>query len=126
MEQNLAEANTTNTNNNSTEKKHWYLKLKERWGVSSDFQVALIFLVFGLTGSTVVYVKGFFFQLIGFSDTTPGWIKTVTYLLFIFPAYQVLLLTYAFIFGQFDFFWAKMKKMGKGIKRLFGGKKSDK
>ncbi|EAY28045.1 DUF6787 family protein [Microscilla marina] len=126
MEHNVAEAKKTDANNNSTEKKHWYLKLKERWGVSSDFQVFLIFVVFGLTGSTVVYVKGFFFQIIGFDAATPGWIKTVTYLLFIFPAYQALLLIYAFIFGQFDFFWAKMKKMGKGIKRLFGGKKSSK
>lgn len=114
-----------NQDNNSPQgssppvKKHWYTKLKERWGVSSDWQVLLIFVVFGLTGSTVVYIKGYFFQLIGLTEATPGWLKTTLYLIFIFPAYQVLLLIYAFIFGQFDFFWNKMKKLGRGIKRLF-------
>ena len=102
-----------------TPKKHWYAKLKERWGVESDFLILLIFIVFGLTGSTVDYIKGFFFQLVGFTDTTPGWVKTTLYLIFIFPAYQALLLVYAFIFGQFTFFWNKMKKLGKSIRRLF-------
>jgi len=120
MEQNQPTKSPSETT--TAAKKHWYAKLKERWGVDSDFQILLIFIVFGLTGSTVVYIKGYFFQLIGFTDTTPGWLKTTLYLIFIFPAYQVLLLVYAFIFGQFDFFWNKMKKLGKGIKRLFSKK----
>jgi len=122
MEQN--QPNNSPTEATPTSKKHWYVKLKERWGVDSDFQILLIFIVFGLTGSTVVYIKGYFFQLIGFTDTTPGWLKTILYLIFIFPAYQVLLLIYAFIFGQFDFFWNKMKKLGRGIKKLFSKSKA--
>ncbi|OJJ23831.1 hypothetical protein BKI52_05635 [marine bacterium AO1-C] len=121
MEQNQPKSSDVETMPPS--KKHWYIKLKERWGVDSDLQILLIFIVFGLTGSTVVYIKGYFFQLVGFTSTTPGWLKTTLYLIFIFPAYQVLLLMYAFIFGQFDFFWNKMKKLGKGIKRLFSRKR---
>lgn len=104
------------------EKKHWYLKLKERWGVNSDFQVFLIFLVFGLTGSTVVRVGGYLFQWVGLSAIQPRWVRTAVYLIFIFPLYQVLLLLYAFIFGQFAFFWQKMKKMGRMMRKLLGKK----
>lgn len=107
-----------------TEKKYWYLKLKERWGVSSDFQVFLIFLVFGLTGSTAVRVGGHLFQWIGLSAIQPGWLKTTVYLIFIFPLYQVLLLLYAFVLGQFAFFWQKMKKMRRMMQKLLGEKKS--
>jgi hypothetical protein len=31
--------------------------------------------------------------------------------LFVFPAYQILILVYGFLLGQFDFFWQKEKKL---------------
>jgi hypothetical protein len=47
------------------------------------------------------------------------WIKTIAYILFVFPAYQVLLLTYGFILGQFSFFWEKEKKMARWVVSKF-------
>jgi hypothetical protein len=97
-------------------------KLKFKWQLESTLQVFIILLVFSLTGSTVVYLPKFLFALVGFDDTTPFWLKTITYLLCIMPAYQLLILVYGFLLGQFDFFWKKEKKLFFALKRLFTGK----
>lgn len=99
--------------------KNFIQKLKVKWGLQSIFQVILILLVFSITGTTVVFLRKTLFSWIGFDESTATWIKTATYILFVFPAYQTLLLFYGSLFGQFDFFWNKEKKMLKAIKRLF-------
>lgn len=94
-------------------------KLKNKWGLQSLMQVVAVLAVFTLTGSTVVYIRKFLFVGLGFDETTPFWLKTVTYLLFVMPFYQVLLLTYGFLLGQFTFFWKKEKKLARRIGKLF-------
>ena len=32
-------------------------KLKKRWGISSNFQILKIFIVFGITGSTAAWIS---------------------------------------------------------------------
>ncbi|EMR02059.1 DUF6787 family protein [Cesiribacter andamanensis] len=95
------------------------VRLKERWGLQSLLQVVAVLVVFSLTGSTVVLIRKFLFAAIGFDDATPFWLKTVTYLLFIMPFYQILLLAYGFLLGQFTFFWEKEKKLARRIAGLF-------
>ena len=94
-------------------------RLKDKWGLQSLVQVVAVLLVFTLTGSTVVLIRKFLFTAIGFDDTTPFWLKTITYLLFVMPFYQVLLLGYGFLLGQFSFFWEKEKKLVRRIGKLF-------
>ncbi|MFS4416887.1 DUF6787 family protein [Maribacter sp. 2307ULW6-5] len=92
-------------------------KLKERWGITSNLQLAVIFIVFGITGSASVYVAKPFLELINFHPEhfTDAWWGTALYwivrLLLIFPFYQILLVVFGFLFGQFKFFWAFEKKM---------------
>jgi hypothetical protein len=104
-------------------KQGWVNKLKAKWGLSSAWQVALILLAFTLAGSSVVVLRKFFFALLGFNEQTAFWLKTVTYILFVFPAYQVLLLTYGTLLGQFAFFWEKEKKMVLAVAGLFKGRR---
>jgi len=103
-------------------------KLKERWGISSNFQLVIIFIVFAITGSSSVYVAKPFLSLIHLNRAYFGadfwWGGLLYYILrivLIFPFYQVLLVTYGWIFGQFKFFWSFEKKMLKrmGFKRFF-------
>ncbi len=94
-----------------TKKASFLYKLMNKWQVQSIGQVLLILLTFSLTGSTVVFIRKVLFNFIGFTEATPFWIKTVTYILFIFPAYQILILVYGTLLGQFKFFWEKEKKL---------------
>ncbi|MGB3722243.1 MAG: DUF6787 family protein [Pacificimonas sp.] len=94
-------------------------KLKQRWGVSSAGQVILILIVFACTGFTVLFIKQPLYDLAGITAQTSPWIRIPFYLITILPAYQVLLLAYGFVFGQFRFFWNFEKRMFSRIKGLF-------
>ena len=102
--------------------KNFIEKLKIKWGLESVFQVIIVLLVFSITGSTVVYLRKFLFSVLGFDESTSMWLKTITYIVFVFPAYQVLILAYGTLLGQFDFFWKKEKKLFCAVKRLFSKK----
>ena len=99
--------------------------LQTKWGVTSISQVVLILLAFTLTGSTVVYLRKWFFAILGFTSDTPIWLKTLTYILFVFPAYQLLILVYGSLLGQWNFFWTKEKKLFYFFKSIITAKKSN-
>ena len=93
-------------------------KLKKRWGISSTGQILLIILVFGITGSSSVFVAKPILEFLGFSriNFSPDFFwGGLTYyflrILMIFPVYQVLLVSYGWLFGQFQFFWTFEKNM---------------
>ncbi|MDG1761388.1 MAG: diacylglyceryl transferase [Flavobacteriaceae bacterium] len=87
-------------------------KLKERWGITSNFQVLIIFVVFGITGSTSAKLAGPIVELLGITaESVSLWLYWPLRILIIFPLYQVLLILFGFIFGQFAFFWNFEKKM---------------
>ena len=96
-------------------------KLKQRWGVKTNLQLTIIFIVFAITGSASAWLSKPFCLWMGITNEDLGhWFIPVR-LLLIFPIYQVLLVTIGFLFGQFKFFWAFEKKMLKrmGLGFLF-------
>ena len=95
-------------------------KLKERWNVSSNWQLTIIFIVFAITGFSSLQLAKPFLNFIGISETfQPYWLYRVLRLLLIFPIYQILLVLIGFIFGQFNFFWEFEKKMLNRMKLGF-------
>lgn len=87
-------------------------KLKERWGIDSNFQLIIILIVFAITGSTAAKLAAPICGFIGVDQETSSWyIYWPLRILLIFPIYQVLLVLFGWIFGQFQFFWAFEKKM---------------
>lgn len=94
-------------------------KLKERWGLDSFWHVVLILFIFSITGMTTLYVRQFFFDLLGISSETATLVKILAWLLIVFPSYQALFLIYGFVLGQFDFVWRFEKKSLNRIKNLF-------
>lgn len=101
----------------------WLVRLQEKWQLNSLWQVIAVLITFSLAGSSVVFFRKMLFNLIGFDEASPFWLKTVTYILLVFPLYQVLLLVYGFLLGQFAFFWEKEKKLARWIVSKFTGKK---
>ena len=86
-------------------------KLKERWGIASNKQLFVILLVFSITGSTAAYIARPILEFMGIyrSETHPL-LYWPLYLILLYPFYQVLLLIYAYLFGQFSFFWPFVRK----------------
>jgi hypothetical protein len=90
-------------------------KLKQRWGITSNFQLTIIFIVFAITGSTSAWLSKPFCVLLGITKEDFGFWFTLIRLIIIFPIYQVLLVAIGAIFGQFRFFWNFEKKMLKSM-----------
>ncbi|KAB1154121.1 DUF6787 family protein [Flavobacterium luteum] len=93
--------------------------LKTRWGIESNFQLIIIFIVFAITGSASAWLSKPFCLLLGINNEDLGFWFTPTRLLMIFPIYQILLVLIGSLFGQFNFFWAFEKKMLRGMKLGF-------
>ena len=87
-------------------------KLKEKWGITSDFQLVIILIVFSVTGSIAVWIAKPLLDFVGLDKTTLSpWVFWPIRISIIFPIYQVLIVVIGTLFGQFKFFWSFEKKM---------------
>jgi hypothetical protein len=98
-------------------------RLQTKWKLESLFQVVMVLVVFACTGFTILFIKNPILNFFGIErGGGQGAINTVLYLLLVLPLYQIILLIYGFIFGQFNFFWEKEKQIFKRIGKLFSRK----
>lgn len=86
-------------------------KLKVKWGIESNLQMTIIFIVFAVTGSTSVKVARPILEFIGINDSLAWYVYWPLRIMIVLPVYQCLLLIFGTIAGQFKFFWAFEKKM---------------
>lgn len=94
-------------------------RIKQKWGVSSNKQLAIIFIVFAITGSTSALVAKPILNYFGLTKESLDFWYYPIYVIAIFPLYQVLLVSFGFLFGQFKFFWWFEKKMLKSLRLNF-------
>lgn len=87
-----------------------FTRLQEKWGVSTR-QFWIIFIVFGLTGTTTAFLTRYITAWLGM-DTSSFWLWRVLLrvgmLLF---GYQCILLSYGALLGQWAFFWKYERKL---------------
>lgn len=96
----------------------WFQRLQKRWNVSAQ-QAVLILLAFACTGFTVMFLKKPVVAY--FTGGEQNLIFTIIYYILILPVYNLILLVYGFLFGQFKFVWEFEKRF---FGRLFGSRKS--
>jgi hypothetical protein len=84
--------------------KNYFKYLKQKWGIENNFQFWLIFTIFGISGTSTLFVKEPIFTLFGIDELTPFWVKFLVYILTITPAYFILLMIYGTLLGQYRFF----------------------
>jgi len=86
---------------------------QERWKLKNIRQVMIILIIFTCAGFTILFLKKPVLEILD-----PGgdnlWFD-VLYFILIWPIYNLVLLFYGFIFGQFSFFWEFEKKMFRRI-----------
>ena len=90
------------------------LKLENKWIVEERWELIRIFIVFAITGSSSMLISRPVVKLI---DSSFKNLSTFVYwLIFIFVSlifYQILLIFWGWVLGQFEFFWKFEKKMLK-------------
>ncbi|MEH0154223.1 DUF6787 family protein [Limibacter armeniacum] len=100
---------------------NWIDKLKDRWQVKSGWQVGIILLTFALTGTSFLYVKAPIYSIFGIDQSSSVFIRIIAFVFIGLPVYQVLLLIWGALLGQFRFFWNFEKRM---MLRMIGKKPS--
>lgn len=90
--------------------------LKTKWGITSNFQLVVIFIVFAINGSLSAKISTFLMQKM---DITKDNIHFVLYYLIFFvlvlPLYPFMLIVFDYLFGQSKFFFPFAKRILKQI-----------
>ncbi|MDO1500685.1 hypothetical protein Q2T40_11130 [Winogradskyella maritima] len=95
--------------------------LSKKWELQYRWEMIRVFIVFAITGSSSVFVGRPIMELIGITKENLN--PILYWVLFVIIGlifYQILLVTFGWLFGQFKFFWEFEKKMLRrfGLKRL--------
>ncbi len=94
-----------------------FKKLENKWITTYRWEIITIFIVFALTGSSSVRIANPLLEYIGFVRTVfpDGFFGGLLYwtvrIIIILPLYQILLIIFGALLGQFKFFWEFEKKM---------------
>ena len=95
-----------------------FKKLEKRWVVNEKWQIIRVFMVFAITGPVCLYVitnpilNALDLTKESFSDSTTNLaLYRIIKFIAILPLYQVVLLIVGWLFGEYKFFYAFIKKM---------------
>lgn len=87
-------------------------KLERKWSVDYRWEMIRVFIVFAITGSSSVFIGRPVIALIGITkDNLNIVLYWILYIIVGIIFYQILLVAYGWLFGQFKFFWEFEKKM---------------
>ena len=79
-------------------------KLKKLFRVSSTYQLIVVFIVFGITGSLSLVISAYISDFFNLDNIILSIISVLV-------IYQVLLIIIGTLFGEFDYFWEMEKKI---------------
>jgi hypothetical protein len=95
-------------------------KLKTRWGITSNFQLIIIFVVFAINGSLSARISSFFLDEFGITkDNTNIILYYIILFVLVLPLYPFMLLFFGWLFGQSKFFTPFAKRMIRSMKLGF-------
>ncbi|WP_339754928.1 DUF6787 family protein [uncultured Winogradskyella sp.] len=98
-----------------------FKKLEKKWILDYKWEMIRVFIIFAITGSSSILVGRPVIKLLGITKENLN--PILYWILFIIIGlifYQLLLVTFGWLFGQFKFFWEFEKKMLRrfGLKRF--------
>lgn len=86
-------------------------KLKNRWGLKTNWDLVAVFIVFSINGSFAAYIGKPLLEYIGLSyENTSNWLYYPVKIVLITIVYQITLPLVGWVFGKYDFFFEFSKK----------------
>ena len=93
------------------------LNLIKKFNAKSKFHLFIIFLVFGLSGSFSLWISSPIMSALDLNNILNNHpLYIFIRVIIIIPIYQLILIFFALIFGEFEYFWSFEKKILKRIK----------
>ncbi|MEZ4797793.1 MAG: DUF6787 family protein [Flavobacteriaceae bacterium] len=91
-----------------------FKRLENKWIVDYKWEMIRIFLVFAITGSTSAFISKPILNLLGITkENLNVFVYWLLYIIIGLIFYQILLISIAWIFGQYAFFRDFLKRFGK-------------
>ena len=92
--------------------------LKKLFKTNSIYQLIVVFIVFGISGTLSVYVSEPILNLFDYkAHISNNFLQIVIRILIIFPIYQIILLAVGTAFGEFKYFWNFGKRFWQKFKK---------
>lgn len=89
-----------------------FKKLENKWIVNQRWEMIRIFIVFAVTGSSSVLISRPIIKLLGITkENLHSFFYYTFFIVISLICYQILLVAFGWLFGQFQFFWNFEKKM---------------
>ena len=79
-------------------------KLKKIFKVSSTYQLIVVFIIFGITGSLSLFISDYILTILELENL-------IISIFMVLITYQILLIIIGTIFGEFKYFWEMEKKI---------------
>ncbi len=79
-------------------------KLRKVFKVTSTYQLVIVFIVFGITGSLSLFLSDRILELLELENL-------IFSIFLVLLVYQILLIIIGTLFGEFKYFWAMEKKI---------------
>ncbi|WP_066218582.1 DUF6787 family protein [Formosa haliotis] len=98
-----------------------FKKVEKKWVLNYRWEMIRVFMVFAVTGSSSLFVGRPIMQWIGITkENLSPFLYWTLYIIVGIIFYQILLVFFGWLFGQFEFFWTFEKKMLRrfGLKRF--------
>lgn len=98
-----------------------FKKLENKWVLDYKWEMIRVFMVFAITGSSSLYIGRPIIKWLGITkDNLSPFLYWTLYIILGILFYQILLVSFGWLFGQFQFFWNFEKKMLRrfGFKHL--------
>lgn len=85
-------------------------KFKEKWKIKNNRHLAVILIVFSLTGFSTLFLEELIVGAIGLPSPHSWWLRVVIFIFLSLPLYNIILLFWAFVLGEFRFFVGFIKQ----------------
>lgn len=87
-------------------------KLMKHWNIEKPWELVVILFVFSITGSSSIAIGRPMLKLIGITlENLNPYLYYPIFIVLSFMFYQLFLVFFGWLFGQFEFFWNMEKKM---------------
>ena len=99
--------------------KRYFIRFKSKWNIQSNWQLFKVMVVFSMAGQSILFAMPFVKDYFELPDDLNFLWKALFFIFISFPIYQVFLLFWALLLGEFQFFLFFIKTSFKKSKELF-------
>lgn len=99
--------------------RNYFQRFKAKWNLKSNWQLTRVMIVFAMAGQSILFIMPFVRDYFGLSSDLNILWKTIFFIFVSFPIYQIMLLFWSILLGEYKFFIQFLKQTFAKTAKLF-------